>query len=217
MEKGKYGIRLSFYAVLAFILVIFRFDTLLFLLAGVVLIGEKNEWACRQVIEAICLTFVLNIISTVFGIFDFVYNIPFVGTAWGTIIDVITSLVEIAIWVFAIIAIVKTAKGKEAGIPLADKFANWAYGKVIVKPQPVYQQPVYQQPMQGQPVYQQPMQGQPVYQQPMQGQPMQGQPVYQQPVQQPVQQAQPADVCTKCGAPLNGGAFCTKCGAPAGK
>ncbi|HKM33890.1 MAG TPA: zinc ribbon domain-containing protein [Lachnospiraceae bacterium] len=183
MEKGKYGIKLSFYAVMAFILVIFGYYTLLFLLAGVVLIGEKNEWACRQVIEAICLSFVLNVISSVFGIFDFVYRIPYIGTAWGTVINVITSLVEIAVWVFAIIAIVRTAKGKEAGIPLADRFANWAYGKLIVKPQPVYQQP------------------------------MQGQPVYQ----QPVQQAQPADVCVKCGAPLNGGAFCTKCGAPANK
>lgn len=181
MEKGKFGVRLSFYAVLAFVLVIFGYDTLLFLLLGVVLIGEKNEWACRQVIEAVCLSFVLNILSAVFGIFDFAYRIPFVGTAWGTIVDVFTSLAEVAIWVFAVIAIVKTAKGKEAGVPLADKFANWVYGKVVVKPQPVYQQPVYQQPVQGQPVYQQPVQ-QPAYQQP-------AQPAYQQPVQQPYQQS----------------------------
>lgn len=188
MEKGKFGIRLSFYAVTAFLFVILGYTTALWLLAGVVIVGEKSEWAGRQVIQAICLEVVSGVVSAFFALFDFVYRIPLLGTIWGTLISVINSLISIAILVFAIIAIVRTAKGREAGVPLADKFANWAYGLVKVKP-------VYAQPMQ----QQAPMQ---------QAAPAQA---------APAQQAAPADVCSNCGAPLNGGAFCTKCGTPAAK
>ena len=196
MEKGKFGVRLSFYAVAAFIFAILGYSTALILLAGVVIVGEKDEWAGRQVIQAICLQFVSGIISTFFGLFSFFYSIPIFGAVWGTVVGVVESIISLIILIFAIIGLVKVAKGKEAGVPLADKFANWAYGKITVR-----QQPVYQQPMQP-------------------AQPM------QQPVQpmQPVTPAQPAapaqsaaDVCANCGNPLNGGAFCTKCGTPAAK
>lgn len=190
MEKGKFGIRMAFYAVLAFILVIFGYSTALFLLAGVVMFVEKDEWASRQVIQAICLLLTSAAISVFFGLFSFVYAIPIIGSIWGTLVSVVESLVDIAILVFVIIALVKVAKGKEAGVPLADKFAYWAYGKVVAKPQPVAQ------PMQ---------------------QPMQQAPV-QQPVAQPMQQpVANAGVCSNCGTPLNGAAFCTKCGTPAAK
>ncbi|MCH5270079.1 MAG: zinc ribbon domain-containing protein [Lachnospiraceae bacterium] len=191
MEKGKFGIRLSFYAVVAFLFVILGYSTPLFLLAGVVIVGEQNEWASRQVIQAVCLQVVSGIVSAFFGLFHFMYSIPILGAIWGTTVGVIESLVSLALLIFAIIAIVKTAKGKEAGVPLADKFANWAYGKVKV--QPVYQQPVYAQPAQAAPVA----------------------PAPAAPEAAPAQA--PADVCANCGAPLNGGAFCTKCGTPAAK
>lgn len=199
MEKGKYGVRLSFYAVAAFIFAILGYSTALILLTGVVIVGEKNEWAGRQAIQAVCLQFVSGVVSAFFGLFDFFYRIPIFGTVWGTIVSIVESVLAIIILIFAIIGLVRVAKGKEAGVPLADKFANWAYGKITVKPQPVYQQPMQAaQPMQ-----------QPV--QPMQAQPMQ-------PPVQPVQPMQPAaDVCANCGNPLNGGAFCTKCGTPAAK
>ncbi len=144
-------------------------------------------------IQAICLQFVSGVIGAFFGLFDFFYRIPIFGTVWGTIVSIVESVIAIVILIFAIIGLVKAAKGKEAGVPLADRFANWAYGKITVKQQPVYQQPMQQaQPMQ---------------------QPMQ--PVQQ---AQPMQQAAPAaDVCANCGNPLNGGAFCTKCGTPAAK
>lgn len=194
MEKGKYGIRLSFYAVAAFIFAILGYSTALILLAGVVIVGEKDEWAGRQVIQAVCLQFVSGVISAFFGLFSFFYRIPFIGNVWGIIVSVVESVTAIIILIFAIIGLVKVAKGKEAGVPLAERFANWVYGKITVKQQPVYQQPM-QQPMQ--PV--QPMQ--------QTAQPM-----------QPVASEQPAaDVCANCGNPLNGGAFCTKCGTPAAK
>ena len=77
---------------------------------------------------------------------------------------IVSFIVNIAVILFAFMGIMKNAKGQEAGIPGAEKFAQWVYGKVA--PKPVY----VQQPMQ------------PV-QQPVQ-QPMQ-------PVQQPMQQAAP--------------------------
>lgn len=134
MEKGNLGIRLAFYGVAAFALAWLGYSTALFLLAGVVIVAEKNEWASRQVIQAICLCVVGSVVGSVLDIFDFIYKIPFVGTAWGVIIGIITSLVDIAILVFCILAIVRNAKGKEANVPLANKFADWAYGIVRVKP-----------------------------------------------------------------------------------
>ncbi len=189
MEKGKFGIRLAFYGVVSFIFAIFGWTTALILLAGVAIIGEKNEWAGRQAIQAIFLAMISGIVSAFFGIFSFFYSIPFFGSVWGTIVGIIESLIEIAILVFAIIAIVRNSKGQEANVPLASKFAHWAYCNVIAKP--VYQQPVYQQPVQP-------------------AAPVQS--------EAPAQPAAPAaDACSNCGAPLNGAAFCTKCGTPAAK
>ena len=66
---------------------------------------------------------------------------------WSRFNSVINWLVNIAVYVFALIGILNVSKGKEAGIPVFSSFANWAYGKIVVKAQPVYQQPVYQQPV----------------------------------------------------------------------
>lgn len=191
MEKGKFGIRLAFYAVAAFVLAIIGNFTALLLVAGVAILVEKDEWASRQTIQALCLYAFPYLVSVVFHVLGFVDWLSWssnsliyaVYRGWSRFESVVDYAADIVVYVFAIIAIVKVAKGKEAGIPLADKFANWVYGKVAAKP--VYvQQPV------------------------------------QQPVQpaQPVQQTAPAaDVCKNCGAPLNGAAFCTKCGTPANK
>lgn len=138
MEKGKFGVNICFYAVVAFILAILGHTTLLFLLAGVVLIAEKNEWATRQIIQAFCLCIVSSLIYNVLGILDFVYDIPFIGTAWGIIMSVIKGIISLIVFAFCIVGIINTAKGKEANIPLANKFADWAFGivKKVVPVQP---------------------------------------------------------------------------------
>lgn len=149
MEKGVLGIRLCFYTVLAFVLAALGYSTLLFLLAGVVLIVEKNAWATRQVIQALCLCFVSGILNEILGIFDFMYSIPIVGTGWRIIDGILTGALNIAVLVFVIIAIIRNAKGQEANVPLANKFANWAYGIVVVKaPKQTYVQQPYAQPVQ---------------------------------------------------------------------
>ncbi len=157
MEKGNLGLKLSFYTVSAFILAFLGQTTLLFLLAGVVLLVEKNEWATRQMIQAICLCFVSSLVSRVINVFDFIYNIPILGTAWGTIITIVNSVLALAILAFCIIGIMNTVKGKDANIPLASKFADWAYG--IVRESVIVNQPVQpmntQAPVQDGPVTQQ--------------------------------------------------------------
>lgn len=134
MEKGKFGVRLAFYAVAAFVFAMLGWYLGLVLLAGVVIVGEQNEWAARQVIEAFVLLVAAEIVNSVFGLFSIITYIPIIGSIWIKVIAIFSDLVDIAVYVFSIIAIVKVAKGKEAGIPLADKFANWAYGKVAPKP-----------------------------------------------------------------------------------
>ena len=138
MEKGKLGVRLCFYGVTAFILAILGYSTLLFLLAGVVLLVEKDEWATRQTIQAFCLCIFSSLVYDILHALDFIGNIPFIGTAWNTIVGVINGIIGIVIFVFCIIGIINNAKGKDANIPLAGKFADWAFGIVTQKvaPQP---------------------------------------------------------------------------------
>lgn len=128
MEKGNFGIRLCVYTVLAFMLAYLGSTTLLFLIAGVVLIGEKNEWAFRQVVQAIVLCYVGTLVSRFFNIFDFIGSIPFVGAAWNVIVGIIESLVDLAVLVFIILGIVRNLKGQDANIPVAKLLANWVYG-----------------------------------------------------------------------------------------
>lgn len=190
MTKGKFGIQLWFYAVLAFILVFLGQTLLCGLLLGFVIAAEKNEWLSRQVIQAFSLSLAVSLIT---GILDFVQRalygllseITYVGSGFNTVFDVLDGIISILVLVLVIIAIIKVAKEQDAGIPGLSALASKAFGIVEKK--------VYTQPPQGQPYpqYQQPQvpQGQP-YQQYQQPQAPQGQPYqqYQQP--QPPQNPQ---------------------------
>lgn len=132
MEKGRFGIRICFYTVLAFVLAALGYSTPLFLLAGVVLIAEKSEWGTRQIVQAIFLCFVETIISNIMEIFNFLYKIPFISTMWGSVDGIISSLVWIVVLAFCIVGIIKNVKGEDASIPFVSKFADWAFGAVNV-------------------------------------------------------------------------------------
>lgn len=127
MEKGKFGVRMCFYTVLAFLLAYLGYSTVLFLLAGVVILVEQNEWAGRQVIQAICLCVVENLVSQVLGIPN-IYRIPFLSSAWGVVVELINWVLGILVLVFCVVGILKTMKGQEANIIGASKLADWAYG-----------------------------------------------------------------------------------------
>lgn len=143
MEKGKFGIRLSFYAVAAFFFVLFGNLTVLTLLAGAVIFIEKDEWASRQVIQAILLSLFSSIVSFCFSVVSFMnwFGWADYGTSlykiysfWNRLESIVSYPVRILIYILTIVAIIKTSKGQDAGIPLASNFANWAYGKIEAKP-----------------------------------------------------------------------------------
>lgn len=134
MEKGKYGIKLAFYGVAAFVLAFMGWTTGLFLLLGAVLFVEKDEWATRQVLQAIILYVVSSLVSSLLSLLDVVTYIPFVSSIWYTFKDIVYELVDIAVLVFAILAIVKNLKGEDAKLPVISMVSDWAYGIVRSKP-----------------------------------------------------------------------------------
>lgn len=144
MEKGKFGFKLSLYAVLAFVFAMLGNLTALMLLAGAVIFVEKNEWASRQVIQAIVLSLFSSVVHVGFsllGFFDWfgwagydtsLYNIY---SGWSKFGSIVYYLVDIAVYILGFVAIMNTAKGKEAAVPIAEKFANWAYGRITAAAQ----------------------------------------------------------------------------------
>lgn len=130
MNKGKTGINLAFYATSAFILALLGQTLMCALLLGFAIVAEKDEWLTRQCIQAFAICFLMSIVSKILSIFDFTYTLPYVGwwfSKWlGAGIRMVKDLIQLCIYIVCIIGMVKVAKGKEAGIPVLDKFANWA-------------------------------------------------------------------------------------------
>lgn len=133
MQKGKTGLIINFYAVLAFILALIGQTLLCGILLLFVIMVEQNEWLNRQVIQAFILSFIISIVSTILNAVNIVSFIPIIGTAVSGVFSFITSIISIIILFFTIIGIVKAKNGKEAGIPLASKFAHWATGMIETK------------------------------------------------------------------------------------
>lgn len=130
MKKGKFGIVLCLYTVLAFLMAYFGNSTVLFLLAGAVIFLEKDEWAGRQVIQAFCLYFARSVVNTIMGIFSPISRIPGIGSIWNLTDSLVDSLVSIFVLVFCIVGIINNLAGKDANIIGASKLADWAYGAV---------------------------------------------------------------------------------------
>ena len=125
MQKGKYGVCLWFYALVAFILAFLGQVLLGGLLLGFVIVAEKNEWLTRQVIQAFFLTIIVSVINAVLDLLNIF--------AIGVVFNVISTIVSIVVLVFVIIAMVKVVKGQEANMPLLSKLANRAYGIIEKK------------------------------------------------------------------------------------
>lgn len=155
MKKGKFGIVLSFYAILAFAFVILKMPVLGALLLFFVLAAERDEWVCRQVMEAFFLSVSVSFVSSALGwisglfpqyfFFDEVLSVAF---------SVISALYYLAALVFSILAILRVMKGQEGNVPLCSDLALRAYGKRRPRPVPFQQgqyPPPYppQQSMQG--------------------------------------------------------------------
>lgn len=137
MKKGNFGIRLAAYGVVAFFLAYMGAATLLFLLLGVALLAEKNEWTVRQILQALVLCYVASIVRSIFGIVDFIGKIPLLGTLWNVLTGIVYGVVDLAVLVCAIVGIIRNLKDEDASIPVARKFADWVCGaanKAVVTP-----------------------------------------------------------------------------------
>ncbi len=133
MAKTKFGVNPAFYAILAFVLAFFGSTTWLVVLTVYLIAAEQNEWAARQSIQAMTLSFIPSIVSGLFGLVGFINKIPFVGKVWYWFDYSIDSILAIVVAVFCLIGLIKVIGGKEANLPLLSKFADWTYGKVAPK------------------------------------------------------------------------------------
>lgn len=134
MKKGKFGIVLSFYAVLAFILVILKQPLLCALVTGFAIFAEKDEWAGRQTLQALLLSLLVTFVSDVLVWVADIISIPFLSGLFSTVFSVLSVLVYLAAIVFSILAVIKVLRGEDAGIPGISELAYKAYG--VARPKP---------------------------------------------------------------------------------
>ena len=131
MEKGKFGIVLAFYAVLAFVLAFLGQTLLCGLLLFFVIAAEKSEWASKQVMQAFFLLLLSSVISSVLGFGSSLFgSIPILGSIIATIIRVVKGIISLAFLAFEILGIVNVCKGKDANIPVFSDLAGRAFGLV---------------------------------------------------------------------------------------
>ncbi len=133
MQKGKYGVCLWFYALVAFILAFLGQVLLGGLLLGFVIVAEKMNGSPVRLFRRSFLTIIVSVINAVLDLLNIFGNVPIVGTAIGVVFNVISTIVSIVVLVFVIIAMVKVVKGQEANMPLLSKLANRAYGIIEKK------------------------------------------------------------------------------------
>lgn len=130
MGKGKFGMALSVYAVIGFILAALNQTVLCFVLLGFVMVAENNLNLSRTVAEAALLSAFHTAVGAVIDwIADSIASIFSLGGLLGDLISggissVVSSvfgffnfLLFVAVLVFAILAIVNVLKGKEARVP----------------------------------------------------------------------------------------------------
>lgn len=136
MQKGKFGIAVWFYAVLAFVLAFMGQVLLSGLLFGFVILAEKNEWLIRQVMQAFVLCICGSILQGLVSGPDIVSEIPILNTVVSAFAGLVSGAIHLLILICVIIGIVRTAKGQDAAIPLVSGLVDRAFGIVKQKVNP---------------------------------------------------------------------------------
>lgn len=136
MRKGKLGLVLCLYPILAFACVIVSQPLLCALIFAFVLLAERDEWTGRQTLQALILSAVTALVREllVYGASLFPPYSGFfqmVSVALGAL----SALVYLVAIILSILAILRVMKDQEAGLPLLSGLAYKAYGKR--KPQPM--------------------------------------------------------------------------------
>ena len=136
-QKGKLGICLWFYTVVAFLLAVLGQTLLCGLTLGFVIAVEKNEWLTKQCIQAFFLALISSIVNLIVGALNttsiLLQQVPFAGAGISAVFGLISGAISIVLLIFAIIAMVNTVKGRDANLPGLRTIAERAYGHVIQK------------------------------------------------------------------------------------
>lgn len=175
MRKGKYGLVLCFYPILAFAAAILKLPLLCALLLLSAIFVEKDEWAGRQTLQALALSVLVYFFINIVPWAASSISLPFFSTALVTVVTVLSVIVYLVVIVFSILGIVRVMKDQEADLPLLSDLAYRLYGQRKPKPIPGQYPPPYNagQPGQTPPQYQHPPQygtPQPPYPGPQAGQ-----------------------------------------------
>lgn len=127
-KRDQFGIKFTFYAVLAFVLAIFGQTLLCGLLLGFSILAVKDQWLIRQVMQAFFLCFVGNIVSVITGMFAVFNIIPILGGLVTGLVSFIGGVISIVVLVLALISLFQVSKGGEANLPIAKGLADKAFG-----------------------------------------------------------------------------------------
>ena len=155
MRKGKLGLVLCLYPILAFACVIVSQPLLCALIFAFVLLTERDEWTGRQTLQALILSAVTALVREllVYGLFP-----PYSGffQMVSVALGAISALVYLVAIILSILAILRVMKDQEAGLPLLSGLAYKAYGKRKPQPMPGQYPPPYGAQPPYAPPYQQP-------------------------------------------------------------
>ena len=159
MRKGRFGLVLCAYPIVAFVGVILNQPIVCALVFGVALLAERDEWTGRQTLQALALSVITYVFRWIVGFVITRMDVNFILAALGAASAIIYLLAIVA----SILGILRVMRGREADLPLLSDLSYRAYGKRKPQPQPFPGQypPPFQQP--GQPVPPSYQPGQPPY------------------------------------------------------
>ena len=155
MRKGKFGIVLCCYPILAFAAVILQaFWFCLLILAAAVFL-EKDEWTGRQSLQAGFLAVIVWCFRAFSQALSGLIYVPILTELVRVAATTISVVVYLGALVLSIFAILRVMKEQEANLPLLSDLAYRVYGIRPVRPisysQPYGQPPVPQFPQQSAP------------------------------------------------------------------
>jgi MFS family permease len=129
--KGRFGLSLAAVAMIAFGFAALQQPQSVLLVAGFALLAEKDDWLSRQALQALLLTiayFMATLVTGwVFGGLAQIFGwagIYSAASALQTVNTVAGSLLYIALVVFAVLAVLRVLRGKDAGLPFLAKMAG---------------------------------------------------------------------------------------------
>lgn len=136
MQKGKFGVSLNVYAIIAFVLALLNQTVLGGLLLFFVLVYEKDEWTTRQCMQAFFLSLLYKLFIVVVAVlYGINYFLSYIYFMFGNIFSVLSGAILVAgaitLLVFNILGIVRAAKAEEAALPWLNTLAYKAFGKTV--------------------------------------------------------------------------------------